>query len=400
MAGGSAAEARNEFPRARAGARRCRGRGSVSFDPSWFYPDNGTGGKVRFEQLEDWSKRPEDGIRYYSGMATYRTTFDVQPQDPASAVYLDLGVVRNVARVRLNGRDLGVVWTAPWRMEITGALKSGANELEIDVANLWPNRLIGDATLPQEQRLTVTNVRTYDTMASGTYGCQKCAAAQADRQTGRVAPVGPAGSGDAASGQNSCEVVVVKCLKAPESTRIMIRSILLVVAVSLMTNLARCRRGGPLESVSRTERQWRSAMPRPYRSGGRRRTTTGRSNSPVPATPRRWSGRNRIFVTCGDPATALRTLLCVDAPTGRTLWRHEEPSKTYDQHRDNCYATETPAVDADGVVIAWSTPEAVMLLALDLQGSELWRRNLGPLVSLQGSGSSPILYQGSGRVDK
>ena len=101
----------------------------------------------------------------------------------------------------------------------------------------------------------------------------------------------------------------------------------------------------------------------------------------------------RIFVTCGDPTTALRTLLCVDAPTGRTLWKHEEPSKTYGQHRDNSYATATPAVDADGVVITWTTPEAVMLLALDLQGRELWRRDLGPLISLQGSGSSPILYQ-------
>ena len=101
----------------------------------------------------------------------------------------------------------------------------------------------------------------------------------------------------------------------------------------------------------------------------------------------------RIFVTCGDPTTALRTLLCVDAPTGRTLWKHEEPSRTYGQHRDNGYATATPAVDAGGVVITWTTPEAVMLLALDLNGRELWRRNLGPLISLQGSGSSPILYQ-------
>jgi outer membrane protein assembly factor BamB len=101
----------------------------------------------------------------------------------------------------------------------------------------------------------------------------------------------------------------------------------------------------------------------------------------------------RIFVTCGDPTTALRTLLCVDAPTGRTLWKHDEPSKNHGQHRDNSYASATPAVDADGVVITWTTPEAVMLLALDLQGRELWRRNLGPLISLQGSGSSPILYQ-------
>ncbi len=102
---------------------------------------------------------------------------------------------------------------------------------------------------------------------------------------------------------------------------------------------------------------------------------------------------DRIFVTCGDPATALRTLLCVEVSTGRTLWKHEEPSKTYNQHRDNSYATATPVVDAGGVVITWSTPEAVMLLALDLEGRELWRRDLGPLISLQGSGSSPILYQ-------
>ncbi|MBC8868388.1 MAG: PQQ-like beta-propeller repeat protein [Planctomycetes bacterium] len=101
----------------------------------------------------------------------------------------------------------------------------------------------------------------------------------------------------------------------------------------------------------------------------------------------------RIFVTCGDPTTALRTTLCVDAQTGRTLWKHEEPSQTYGQHRDNSYASATPTVDADGVVITWTTPKAVMLLALDLQGRELWRRNLGPLISLQGSGSSPILYQ-------
>ena len=100
--------------------------------------------------------------------------------------------MKNVARVRLNGRDLGVVWTAPWRVEITGALKPGANELEIEVANLWPNRLIGDATLPKEKRLTVTNVRTYDTMTSGTYGCQKCEERKKHRQARRTAPLRPA----------------------------------------------------------------------------------------------------------------------------------------------------------------------------------------------------------------
>ncbi len=161
-----------------------KGPWELSFDPLWFYPDNGRGGKVRFDQLENWSKRPEDGVRYYSGTATYRMTFESKAQDSPSAIYLDLGVVKNVARVRLNGGDLGVLWTAPWRVEITGRLKSGANELEIEVANLWPNRLIGDGLLPKERRRTVTNVRTYDTMASGTYGCRNCAER---KQSGRPA---------------------------------------------------------------------------------------------------------------------------------------------------------------------------------------------------------------------
>ncbi|MEI7901458.1 MAG: glycosyl hydrolase [bacterium] len=143
---------------------------AVAFDPKWGGP-----AKIAFEKLFDWTTRPEDGIRYYSGTATYRTTFESKAVDSKSVIYLDLGAVKNIAQVRLNGHTLGVVWTAPWRIEITGALKSGANELEIEVANLWPNRLIGDSTLPLDKRFTVTNVRTYDSMASGTFDCKKCA---------------------------------------------------------------------------------------------------------------------------------------------------------------------------------------------------------------------------------
>ena len=64
--------------------------------------------------------------------------------------WLDLGVVKNMARVSLNGRDLGVVWCAPWRVEITAAVRPQGNRLEITVANLWPNRLIGDEQLPPD----------------------------------------------------------------------------------------------------------------------------------------------------------------------------------------------------------------------------------------------------------
>jgi hypothetical protein len=142
----------------------------VAFDPKWGGPE-----RVTFEHLDDWTTRPEDGIPYYSGMGTYRLSFDASRLPPqASRLFLDLGTVKNLAHVRLNNQDLGVVWTAPWRVEMTGALKSGPNNLEVVVANLWPNRLIGDARLPREKRFTVTNVRTYDTMAGDTYGCIQC----------------------------------------------------------------------------------------------------------------------------------------------------------------------------------------------------------------------------------
>lgn len=133
----------------------------VQFDPKWFYPDSGTGGKVRFERLADWAERPEGAIRHFSGTATYRKSFDLPPEEVArrsSHLFLDLGRVRHVARVRLNGRDLGIVWTAPWRVEIGSIAKEQSNRLEIDVVNLWPNRLIGDAGLPADQRRTSTNL--------------------------------------------------------------------------------------------------------------------------------------------------------------------------------------------------------------------------------------------------
>jgi hypothetical protein len=122
----------------------------VAFDPKWGGPKE----PVAFAQLTDWSKHPEPGIKYYSGTATYACGFEIS--DLRSEMHLDLGKVEVLAAVRLNGRDLGTVWCAPWRVDISSAVKPGANELKITVANLWPNRLIGDAALPAEKRLSWT----------------------------------------------------------------------------------------------------------------------------------------------------------------------------------------------------------------------------------------------------
>jgi hypothetical protein len=135
----------NDFP-VREQLLTLEGPWTVSFDPAWGGPKS-----VVFDQLDDWSKRPEDGIRHYSGIAKYAKAFDLpEASGPSGSgdLDLDLGEVKNMARVRLNGHDLGVVWTAPWRVKVTGGLRKHGNRLEIEVANLWANRLIGDESQP------------------------------------------------------------------------------------------------------------------------------------------------------------------------------------------------------------------------------------------------------------
>lgn len=99
-----------------------------------------------------------------------------------------------MARVKLNGKDLGVVWTAPWRVEITRAMKAKDNQLEIDVVNLWPNRLIGDVALSPDKRYTKTNVTAiradWPLFASGLLGPVRIVSAvyglDDDRRTSRI----------------------------------------------------------------------------------------------------------------------------------------------------------------------------------------------------------------------
>jgi hypothetical protein len=135
----------------------------VSFDPKWGGP-----ALAEFAQLSDWTTRPEGGIRFYSGTATYRTAFDLSAEafsNPSGKLLLDLGKVCDVATVRLNGKELATLWTPPWTMDISTAAKVGSNALEIAVINPWNNRLVGDSRLPVEHRLTSLSLPTVKTNA-------------------------------------------------------------------------------------------------------------------------------------------------------------------------------------------------------------------------------------------
>ena len=126
--------------------------------------------KVFFEDLSNWIDRPEEGIKYYSGTATYRKSFNLSfKKGNGERIYLDLGDVKHVSSVRFNNKDLGVLWCTPWRIDITDYVKETGNFVEIDVLTLWANRVIGDWKLPKEQRFTRTHdVFRFDMLRAST----------------------------------------------------------------------------------------------------------------------------------------------------------------------------------------------------------------------------------------
>jgi alpha-L-rhamnosidase len=119
----------------------------VQFAAGWGAPDH-----VTLPKLTSWSEHEDPGVRYFSGTAVYRGELFVPPAMLADDItpLLDLGQVHVIARVRINGHDLGILWKAPFLADASGALQSGRNLLEIEVTNLWPNRLIGDEQLPAD----------------------------------------------------------------------------------------------------------------------------------------------------------------------------------------------------------------------------------------------------------
>jgi hypothetical protein len=101
---------------------------------------------VPFDRLASWSENSIAGVRYFSGTATYRKDIQIAASDlkPGAHIWLDLGDVKDVADVSVNGRDLGIAWKIPYRVDVTEALKPGNNAFRIEVTNLWVNRMIGD----------------------------------------------------------------------------------------------------------------------------------------------------------------------------------------------------------------------------------------------------------------
>lgn len=118
----------------------------VRFDPQWGGP-----GEVTFGSLIDWTTHADEGIRYYSGTANYSTRFSLaEVPGGGDQLLLDLGQVNGLAEVKVNGKPASVVWTAPWTVNITGNAVAGENTLEIELTNVWANRLIGDEQQPPD----------------------------------------------------------------------------------------------------------------------------------------------------------------------------------------------------------------------------------------------------------
>jgi len=118
---------------------------SLEFPVGWGAP-----AKLDLDKLVSWPEYPDAGVRYFSGTATYKTTFEAGKVDSDCRLFLDLGRVEVIAEVWLNGTSLGTLWKPLFICEVTGLLRAKANNLEVRVTNLWPNRLIGDEQFPDD----------------------------------------------------------------------------------------------------------------------------------------------------------------------------------------------------------------------------------------------------------
>ncbi len=137
-----------------------------SLDTHWhiaFQPDRGAPAQAEIPRLLSWNDSPDARIKYFSGAATYSKTVEAPAAwfHTGADLWLDLGEVHELAAVTVNGKPVGTAWKAPFRIDVTDALRPGSNILEIRVTNLWVNRLIGDAQPKTEQRYTFTDIVPY-----------------------------------------------------------------------------------------------------------------------------------------------------------------------------------------------------------------------------------------------
>jgi hypothetical protein len=137
-----------------------------TIDGPWdvaFQAGRGAPERIRLDNLISWSESSDPGVKYFSGTGTYTKTVEAPAEwfKPGAKLWLDLGDVKNLAEVTVNGQPLGTLWKPPFRADATAALKKGANTLEIKVANLWVNRLIGDKQPGVARTYTYTAVEFY-----------------------------------------------------------------------------------------------------------------------------------------------------------------------------------------------------------------------------------------------
>jgi hypothetical protein len=143
----------------------------TTIDGPWqigFPPDLGAPSSATFQRLSDWRDSSEEGIKYFSGTATYTKSIDIPTtwRKSGAHLWLDLGSVKNLAEVSVNGKPLGLVWKQPYRVDATSALKAGTNSLEIKVTNGWANRIIGDRQANVTKTYTFTSPQFYNAKAS------------------------------------------------------------------------------------------------------------------------------------------------------------------------------------------------------------------------------------------
>ncbi len=132
----------------------------ISFSNKWnvvFDKNYGEGNvPVVFDRLDSWTRNDDPNIKYYSGSATYKNIFFIKNISQARRVQIQFDSICNIATVKINGINCGTLWTPPYQLNITKAIKEGENKIEIEVTNTWHNRLIGDNLLSPEKRITWT----------------------------------------------------------------------------------------------------------------------------------------------------------------------------------------------------------------------------------------------------